>query len=109
VLAIGMHTTNLAAFLLAGIGAGIGAGMLFKSAAGAVAAMAEPAKRSEALAGLFLISYLGLALPAIGLGLATRYTTTTTAMTWFTGILLALLAVVGMLDRRPSTPPGQPG
>lgn len=85
-LAIGIHTANLALFVLAGIVAGLGAGMLFKASVGAVAAMAAPAKRSEALAGLFTIGYLGLALPAIGLGIATRYTTVTTAMTWFTGI-----------------------
>jgi MFS family permease len=99
-LAIGIRTADLDGFLIAGITAGIGAGVLFKSAVGAVAAMAEPAKRGEALAGLFLISYLGLALPAVGLGIATRYTTTTTAMTWFTGILLALLVAVGVLARR---------
>ena len=100
VLAIGMYTTSLAAYLLGGIAAGIGAGVLFKSAIAAVAAMAGPGRRGEALAGLFLISYLGLALPAVGLGIATRYTTATTAMTWFTGVLLALLATVVVLGRR---------
>jgi MFS family permease len=102
VLALGMHTTNLAAYLLGGIAAGIGAGVLFKSAVADVAAMAEPGRRGEALAGLFLISYLGLALPVVGLGIATRYTTATTAITWFTGVLLALLATVVVLGRRSS-------
>ncbi|MFJ4427578.1 MFS transporter [Streptomyces bobili] len=102
-LAIGMQTASLPVFLVAGIVAGIGAGMLFKSAVGTVVAMATPAKRGEALAGLFLVSYLGLALPAIGLGIATRYTTVTTAMTWFTGVLLALLTTAGVLARRPSS------
>jgi hypothetical protein len=101
-LAIGMHTANLTAFILAGLVAGGGAGVLFKSAVGTVVAMATPAKRGEALAGLFLISYLGLALPAIGLGIATRHTTVTTAMTWFIGVLLALLTTAGLLARRPS-------
>ncbi|MEU6090938.1 MFS transporter [Streptomyces sp. NPDC047085] len=101
-LAIGMHTANLTAFIVAGLVAGGGAGVLFKSAVGTVVAMATPAKRGEALAGLFLISYLGLALPAIGLGIATRHTTVTTAMTWFTGVLLALLTTAGLLARRPS-------
>jgi MFS family permease len=100
VLAIGMHTTSLAAFLFGGIAAGVGAGVLFKSAVGAVAAMARPGKRSEALAGLFLISYLGLVLPAVGLGITTRYTSATTAVTWFTGVLLVMLATVGVLGRR---------
>lgn len=102
-LAIGMQTASLPVFLVAGIVAGSGAGVLFKSAVGTVVAMATPAKRGEALAGLFLVSYLGLALPAIGLGIATRYTAVTTAMTWFTGVLLALLTTAGVLARRPGS------
>ncbi|MFF1701025.1 MFS transporter [Streptomyces sp. NPDC058252] len=99
-LTVGMHIANLPVFLLAGIAAGVGAGVLFKSAVGSVAAMAAPARRGEALAGLFLVSYLGLALLPVGLGVASRYTTVTTATTWFTGVVVALLAVVAVLTRR---------
>ncbi|MGI5285623.1 MFS transporter [Nonomuraea polychroma] len=100
VIAIGMGTASLGAFLLGGIAAGIGAGLLFKSAVGAVSAMARPATRGEALAGLFLISYLGLAVPPLALGIATRYITETTAMTSFTAALLTLLTIAGLLSRR---------
>ncbi|MFF8943509.1 MFS transporter [Streptomyces sp. NPDC014864] len=103
VLAVGVRTASLPVFLLAGIVAGAGAGVLFKSAVAAVAAMAAPERRGEALAGLFLVSYVGLALLPVGLGLATRYTSLTTAMTWFTGVVLALLAAVALLDRRRGT------
>lgn len=102
-LAVGVRTASLPVFLLAGIVAGAGAGVLFKSAVAAVAAMAAPERRGEALAGLFLVSYVGLALLPVGLGLATRYTSLTTAMTWFTGVVLALLAAVALLDRRRGT------
>ena len=94
-----MHELNLATFLVGGIVAGIGAGVLFKAAVGTVVAMAAPAKRSEALAGLFLISYLGLSIPALGIGIATRTIDATTAMTWLGGILLVLLAGVAVLAR----------
>jgi MFS family permease len=100
VLAVGMHTANLALFLIGGILANMGAGVLFKSAVGAVAALAQPATRGEALAGLFLISFVGLAVPAVGIGLATHYTSATAAVTWFTGVLLVLLATVAMLTAR---------
>jgi hypothetical protein len=56
--------------------------------------MAEPQWRGEALAGLFLISYLGLVGPVLGLGIATRYVPATTAMLYFVGALLVLLAAV---------------
>ncbi|MFV8185157.1 MULTISPECIES: MFS transporter [unclassified Streptomyces] len=100
VLAVGVRTASLTVFVLAGIVAGAGAGMLFKSAVGSVAAMAAPARRGEALAGLFLVSYLGLALLPVGLGVAGRYTSTSGAMTWFAGVVLALLAGVALLARR---------
>ena len=59
-----------------------------------------PAKRGEALAGLFLIAYLGLTLPAVGIGVATLSASATTVMTWFASLLLALLATVAVLARR---------
>ncbi|GIJ70868.1 MFS transporter [Virgisporangium ochraceum] len=100
VLVAGMHAANLAAFLVGGVVAGVGAGMLFKAAVGAVVTTAAPARRGEALAGLFLVSYLGLSLPAVAIGVATRAVTTTTAMTWFAAVLVVLLAGVAALSRR---------
>jgi MFS family permease len=100
VLVVGMHASNLPTFLIGGVTIGVGAGMLFKAAVGAVAAMAVPAKRGEALAGLFLISYVGLSLPALSIGIATRYATATTAMTWLAVVLLAILGAVATLSRR---------
>jgi MFS family permease len=102
VLAAGMHLTSLALFLIGGAIAGAGAGLLFKSAVGAVSAMAEPQWRGEALAGLFLIAYLGLVGPVLGLGIATRFVAATTAMLWFVGALLVLLAAVAAANRRRS-------
>jgi MFS family permease len=102
-LAIGIQAHSLTVFLLAGIIGGAGSGMLFKSAIGAVAAMAAPAKRGEALSGLFLICYAGMSLPAIGVGIAVNYTSLTAAMYWFSGTLLAVLAATVVLARRTIT------
>ncbi|WP_112725423.1 MFS transporter [Micromonospora noduli] len=99
VLLVGMHTASLPVFLVGGVVAGIGAGVLFKAAVGAVAAMAAPAQRGEALAGLFLIGYLGMILPSVGIGVATQAVTAGTAMNWFTGLLLVMLAGVAALFR----------
>ncbi|MFF0225840.1 MFS transporter [Streptomyces sp. NPDC004629] len=105
VLVAGMHTASLAAFLTGGVLAGIGAGVLFKAAVGTVTAMSAPAERGEALAGLFLIAYLGLTLPVIGIGVATLSFAATTVMTWFAAILLVLLTAVAVLARRRRTAP----
>ncbi|MBT0770650.1 MFS transporter [Kineosporia sp. J2-2] len=102
VLVAGAHAQSLALFLIGGVLAGVGAGVLFKAAVGTVVATAAPAKRGEALAGLFLIGYLGLIGPALGIGVAVRSLDTTTVLTWFAGLLLVLLAGVGVLNRRRS-------
>ncbi|MFK4244480.1 MFS transporter [Micromonospora chokoriensis] len=99
-LLVGMHAASLTAFLVGGVVAGIGAGVLFKAAVGAVVAMAAPVRRGEALAGLFLVAYLGMILPSVGIGVATQAVTAGTAMDWFTGLLLAILTGVALLFRR---------
>ncbi|MET9634127.1 MFS transporter [Lentzea sp. NPDC006480] len=93
----GMYATSFPLFLVGGAIAGVGAGVQFKAAIGAVAAMAAPARRGEALAGLFFIAYLGLSVPSLSIGLATRYLAPTTVMTWFASVLLMLLAGVALL------------
>ncbi|MEU7381045.1 MFS transporter [Streptomyces sp. NPDC042207] len=106
VLTAGIRLAGLPVFLLAGIVAGAGAGLLFKSAVEQVADAAEPAGRGEALAGLFLASYLGLALLPVGLGAASSAMNLSDATTWFSVVVLALLAAVAVRGRRhgPATP-----
>jgi MFS family permease len=105
VLAAGMQVTSLGLFLAGGVIAGAGSGLLFKAAVGTVAAAAAPAVRGEALAGLFLIGYLGLVGPVLGLGVATRFVAATTAVLWFSGLLLILLFLVAVLARKDVTRP----
>jgi MFS family permease len=100
VLVAGMQAASLGLFLAGGIVAGAGAGVLFKAAVGSVAAMAAPASRGEALAGIFLIAYLGLTVPVVAIGLATLSFAAVTVMAWFAGILLVLLVGVALLARR---------
>ncbi|MEU4692239.1 MFS transporter [Actinoplanes sp. NPDC023714] len=112
-LVAGMHTASLAAFLAGGVLAGVGAGVLFKAALAEVAASAGPGSRGEALAGLFLVAYVGLGVPAIGLGVASQAFPAVTVMTWFAGVLLVLLAGMALLNRRsraavPASPPQAP-
>ena len=71
VLALWLPTPSLALFLIGGVAFGAGAGSVFKGAVATVVAVAEPARRAEALAGLFLAGYIGLAVPVVGLGLLT--------------------------------------
>ncbi|GIG35950.1 MFS transporter [Cellulomonas pakistanensis] len=100
VLTAGMLTGRLDVFLVGGVVTGAGAGLLFAAGSATVAASAAPAERGEALAGLFLVAYLGLSLPAMGLGLLARVLPQATAMALLSGVLLVLLGALALGARR---------
>jgi len=85
---------SLALLLIGGIVAGGGAGAAFKGSVSTVLAMARPQARGEALAGLFLAAYAGLAVPVLALGLATQLLSARIAVLGFAVLLVAVLAIV---------------
>jgi MFS family permease len=101
-LALWLPTPSLAVFLAGDVLAGIGAGLLFKAAVGTVAEIALPEHRAEALAGLFLAAYLGLAGPVIGLGALTQIASTRVSLLVFSGLVAlgTLAAAPALLGRR---------
>jgi MFS family permease len=101
VLVTGTEATQLITFLAGGALAGAGGGVLFKVALGTIAGLAPEAQRGEALAGLFLTSYIGLIIPAVGVGVLTQYVSTQTSMLVFASALMAVLALIGVLQFAP--------
>jgi hypothetical protein len=100
-LAVGVLTASLPTFVAAGVVAGAGAGVLFRSAVGTAAMLADPAGRGEVLAALFLIAYAGLALPVLAIGLALVWLPLVPVIVGFAGIVLVLTAVsTGSMLRR---------
>src|SRR6478672_9830532 len=99
VVAVAMEDANLAAFLIGGglAGAGAGAGVVFKSALAAYLGGAEPARRGEAASSLFFLAYLGLIIPVLGIGVSTQFVSAQTAMLYFAGVLLVILAAIAIL------------
>ncbi len=91
---VAVWVASLALLLVGGVLAGAGAGATFKGAVATVIGIAPEQARGEALAGLFLAAYLGLAVPVIGLGIATQYLSAPVALLIFAGALLAALAAV---------------
>jgi MFS family permease len=85
---------SLALLLAAGVVAGAGAGATFKGVVATVISIAPEQSRGETLAGLFLAAYLGLAVPVIGLGIATQYLSAPDALLIFAAALLVALAAV---------------
>jgi MFS family permease len=98
-LAISLRSPNLITFLGGGALAVGGGGLLFKAAVTTVAALAPQSRRGEALAGLYLIAYLGLIIPTLGMGILTQHLGAPTAILWFAGVLLLVLAAIAALGR----------
>jgi hypothetical protein len=63
--------------------------------------------RGEVLSGLFLAAYLGLAVPVLGLGLATQAFSARTALLGFSAVLAVIIALVArrLLTRGRATEP----
>ncbi|WP_225853515.1 MFS transporter [Micromonospora sp. AMSO31t] len=101
-LTLGVWTASMTLFLAGGILAGAGAGAAFKGAITTVLGLAPSKSRGEALAGLFLAAYIGLAVPVLGLGLATQFLPTRIALLGFTAALLAVLIVGSRRLLRPA-------
>ena len=97
VLVVGTEAAQLILFLAGGALAGAGGGVLFKVAIGTIAGLAPEEKRGEALAGLFLTSYVGLIIPAVGVGVLTLYLSTQVSMLCFGAVLMAVLVIIGAL------------
>jgi MFS family permease len=83
--------------LAGGIVAGAGAGAAFRGAVATVIAITPAKSRGEGLAGLFLGTYVGMAVSVLGLGVATLWVSMQVAVL---GFAIALAAVLLAVARR---------
>jgi MFS family permease len=109
-IAVWLPSPSFGVFLAGDFVVGAGAGLMFKGAIATVAEISAPEHRAEALAGLFLAAYLGLAGPVIGLGALTQVASTRVSLLVFAGLLgLGILATTpALLGRRGSHSSSQP-
>jgi MFS family permease len=67
-LGVGTLAANLPLFVASAVLAGAGVGLQFRSAIGVAASLAAPDRKGEVLALIFLAAYIGLAVPALIIG-----------------------------------------
>jgi MFS family permease len=96
-IAIGQE--SLALLVVAGTIAGAGQGLSFRAALGAVTAASPPDQRGAVASTFFAISYIGLALPVIGIGIGIDSYGLVDSGEVFSGVVaaLALAALVSLL------------
>ncbi|MEA2390436.1 MAG: hypothetical protein QOK31_545, partial [Solirubrobacteraceae bacterium] len=102
-IALWLPAPSFGVFLAGDLVVGAGAGLMFKGAIATVAEISAAEHRAEALAGVFLAAYLGLAGPVIGLGALTQFASTRVSVLVFAGLLVLaiLVAMPALLGRRP--------
>lgn len=102
---------SLVLLLAGGALAGGGAGAAFRGTVSRVISIAPAQARGEALAGLFLAAYIGLAVPVLALGVATQLLSAQVSVLGFAAVLLAVVAAVARRLRAGGAPrnPGPEG
>ncbi|PPG90536.1 MFS transporter [Rathayibacter sp. AY1F3] len=106
-VAAGAIAPQLGVFLAGAVVSGFGVGLLFKGSIGTAVALADPARRGETLAVVFLVAYTGLAVPALAAGAALNLVAATTVLTVFAALVLAATATAGVLLRARSAAAGR--
>jgi MFS family permease len=109
-IAVWLPYPSFGVFLVGDVVVGAGAGLMFKGAIATVSEISSQEHRAEALAGLFLAAYLGLAGPVIGLGALTQIASTRVSLLVFAGllglgILAATPALLGRGERHSASQP----
>jgi MFS family permease len=109
-IAVWLPSPSFAVFLAGDVLLGACSGLMFKGAIATVSEISYQEHRAEALAGLFLAAYLGLAGRVIGLGALTEIASTRVSLLVFAGLLgLGILAATpALLGRGGSRPPSRP-
>ena len=109
-IAVWLPSPSFGVFVVGDVVVGIGCGLMFKGAIATVAEISAPEHRAEALAGTYLASYLGLAVPVIGLGALTQTASTRVSLLVFAGLLAMgiLAATPALLGRRAVHASSQP-
>lgn len=92
---VGMLAASLVAFVAGGVVAGAGVGLVFRVSLGVAGSLAEPARRGEVLAAMFLFAYVGLAVPVLLIGVALSVLPTVPVVVAFVAIVAALVLVSG--------------
>ena len=98
-VALGGLLPSLGIFVVGGVVAGVGVGLVFRGAVATAASLADPSSRGEVLAALFLIAYAGLAIPVLLIGLGIALLPADVALLVFSALILVLVnaAVLRML------------
>ncbi len=98
-LNVALHFVSLAGLVAASLVAGIGQGLSFGRGLAAVSERTPPERRAEVSSTYFLVAYVAISLPVIGVGAAAQRWGLQTAGEVFSGIIgtLAVVCLIAIL------------
>lgn len=98
---------SLGALLLGTALAGVGQGISFRAGLGEIAAAAPVHRRAEVTSSFFVVLYVAISLPVIGLGIAVQLADIQRATLLFVGLTIALVLIALLLLMRGQAKQGQ--
>lgn len=96
-LALGLAVPSMALLVLGGVIAGFGQGLAFRAGLAAVSVRAPAERRGEVASSFFVVMYVAISLPVIGVGVLAQATGLRTAGLIFAAAVAAVAVVVLVL------------
>jgi MFS family permease len=99
-LALGLDRSSLILVVVGGMVAGLGQGLSFRAGLAAVNEAAPADRRGEVASSYFVVAYVALSLPVVGVGVVAGLSDLRTASVIFAALVAAMAATVLILLRR---------
>jgi hypothetical protein len=101
-VAMAIVMSSLMVLVTGAIVAGIGQGVAFRAGMGAVTAASPPARRGEVASTFFVVLYIAISIPVVGIGVAAQMLGLRAAGIGFSiaVAVLAAAALAGLIIRR---------
>jgi MFS family permease len=94
-LAVGALVTAEWLFIVGGLVAGLGVGLLFRASLGVAGSLVPGPQRGGVLAAMFLIAYVGLTVPVLLVGAAIAFLPAVPVLVVFSAVIAVLVAIAG--------------
>jgi MFS family permease len=105
-LALALAVSSLALLVAGGVVAGVGQGLSFRAGLAAVNQASPADRRGEVASSFFVVAYLAISLPVVGVGVAAELAGLRAAGLLFAAVVAALaltvLVLLTRVDRQPS-------
>jgi MFS family permease len=100
VLAGGLAAASLVLLVAGGMIAGLGQGLSFRAGMAAVTGAAPEGQRAEVASAFFVVAYVAISLPVVGVGLLAQAASLKTAGLVFAAVVIVLALLAAALLRR---------